>query len=720
MRRLLLLTALIATLSVPAAAATINLSYSFTEPQLHFGAQGVELESQSPMLAVPGRPAMPVRTVYVALPPQSRLLSVRVTPGDVMLLEQDLELAPVGALRKLCGETDATPGPRWRDPAVYLSQSAYPGEGVEVFDVQRKLGVQILPLRLQPTQYEPLSGRLTHARQMDISIETAPRTVEPIEPQMPFRGSASDLETLARLVDNPSYLALYAADKSPTEEYEYVILCPASFAATMQTLADFKAAVWGLSATVYTLTDVEANYSGADLTAKVRAFAQDIYANWGTRFLLIVGDVDGSNPAGWTAPMRMLWVTGIDPDGPTTYTETVMASDLYFGCLDGSYNFDGDDKFGEPTDGEGGGEVDLMYELSVGRIAADTVDEANNQIAKIMGFEQNGAPRKVMLVGETLDSYTSGGDIKNLIHDHMDEVDATRLYSDLGTLSYSAIVNNINSNEHQWVNHCGHSNVTSNMSFYTSDVYDLTNTTYYLGWSHGCYAGSIDSRSTYGGYYSGDCIVEYFTDKTGAGAFAYIANSRYGFYLEGRLDGPSSVYDWTFADALFTEDIHELGAAHDYSREANIALLDPNTMMRYQMYELLLFGDPQTPMLFDCDWDDDGVDGAQCDGLDCDDRDALRFPGNPEQCDGIDNDCDGAPGADEVDLDLDGFMVCQDDCDDGDAAINPDADEVCDDGVDNNCNGEIDEGCGDDDDDDSGDDDVGGDDDDDDDSCGCQ
>ena len=44
------------------------------------------------------------------------------------------------------------------------------------------------------------------------------------------------------------------------------------------------------------------------------------------------------------------------------------------------------------------------------------------------------------------------------------------------------------------------------------------------------------------------------------------------------------------------------------------------------------------------------------------------------------------------DLDEDGYNN-DEDCDDGDAAVNPGAEEVCDDGIDNNCDG-IDEDCG--------------------------
>ena len=46
-----------------------------------------------------------------------------------------------------------------------------------------------------------------------------------------------------------------------------------------------------------------------------------------------------------------------------------------------------------------------------------------------------------------------------------------------------------------------------------------------------------------------------------------------------------------------------------------------------------------------------------------------------------------------IDNDHDGWTYDCGDCDDSDPTINPGAQEICDDGIDNNCDGQIDEGC---------------------------
>jgi hypothetical protein len=107
-------------------------------------------------------------------------------------------------------------------------------------------------------------------------------------------------------------------------------------------------------------------------------------------------------------------------------------------------------------------------------------------------------------------------------------------------------------------------------------------------------------------------------------------------------------------------------------------------------------------------FDGDG-DGYTTDE-DCDDADPAVYPGAEEVCDEVDNDCDGEIDEEVAeawypDSDGDGWgdeagviYSCEQptgavaqpgDCDDDDAAVNPDAAEACN-GVDDDCDGEID------------------------------
>ena len=79
---------------------------------------------------------------------------------------------------------------------------------------------------------------------------------------------------------------------------------------------------------------------------------------------------------------------------------------------------------------------------------------------------------------------------------------------------------------------------------------------------------------------------------------------------------------------------------------------------------------------------------------DCDDVHAAVYPGAPEVCDGLRNDCNAAGwpslGGLETDNDLDGVAECGGDCNDANPSIYPGRAESCN-AIDDNCNGMIDD-----------------------------
>jgi hypothetical protein len=110
------------------------------------------------------------------------------------------------------------------------------------------------------------------------------------------------------------------------------------------------------------------------------------------------------------------------------------------------------------------------------------------------------------------------------------------------------------------------------------------------------------------------------------------------------------------------------------------------------------------------DMDGDGFGDAHCTdpsgtalGSDCDDHNALVFPGNPEICDAIDQDCDPSTlGGADADHDgalpvaccnpqPDGSTMCGRDCNDMNPSISQLATEICD-MIDNDCDTSVDEG----------------------------
>lgn len=116
------------------------------------------------------------------------------------------------------------------------------------------------------------------------------------------------------------------------------------------------------------------------------------------------------------------------------------------------------------------------------------------------------------------------------------------------------------------------------------------------------------------------------------------------------------------------------------------------------------------------DEDGDGFarEGGDCGIIDCDDNNKNKFPGNLETCDNNDNNCnaqidegcddDGDKYCDNSMLIYNNTNMCTktiftgngmigNDCDDDNTNINPGKIEVCGNSIDDDCDGDVDEGC---------------------------
>jgi len=214
--------------------------------------------------------------------------------------------------------------------------------------------------------------------------------------------------------------------------------------------------------------------------------------------VLLGGDGDGYNhDENAIIPARQLYVE------LNVEAKCKIAADMYYACLDGPYDYNGNEIYGEKYDGNRGEEdVDLLYDVFVGRICAETDEEAGYQINKIIAYESNPAPYKALLLGGRLNAWSFGGFLKELIHEYMKNEylnnipKRTRYWKDDNyEQAYHPewVVEELNSNSYLLINHIAHSSKDLCIGLSSEHLSSLTNTTYPWAYSGGCWAGDFDN-----------------------------------------------------------------------------------------------------------------------------------------------------------------------------------------------------------------------------------
>ncbi len=599
--RFLLITSLYATLilvsamTVPAASndptqSVIEQTYIFSFPRV----ETVKIDDQlfdqvdidgCPVSGIAGQPALPTKRARILLPFGCEVASVEVIAGAKVLVGKGLCLPPVERPFILSTDPDLIP-PLTIDPLAYARTEAMPESNHRIRSTQSFYGYRVAFIDLIPVEYIPSEGALSYYPEMKLIVHTEIAA----SPSATLRGLAVDAAAVSARVDNDGPLGSYAMVAVPSSRaYDLLIISPTELAAAYQPLKEYHDS-HGIPTEIHTLAQI----GGSD-PHTVRDYIRTEYLTNGIRMVLIGADDD-------IIPALDIFVQVLLSSGSLVAYD--MPGDFYFACLDGTFNYDGDTYWGEPTDGDGGGEIDLLPEVGVGRISAANVAEVNNMVTKTIAYLESEAAylSKVLLTGEQL-TFGGLGEYGGYAMEEMvngsdahgfttcgfpdDQYDIHKLYDlTFQPNNYwppSEIINRINSGFHI-IDHLGHSFIGYAMRTDTTMIKNqLTNTEYGFLYAEGCTAGKFDHN---------DCWAEYVTVKLATGGFGCIANARSG--LGSRTtQHPVHVINREFWDAIYSADEGrpELGMAMlDARFDLAARINDPG--MRWTYYETNLFADP--------------------------------------------------------------------------------------------------------------------------------
>jgi hypothetical protein len=596
MKRLSALLALvIAPLSIaPLRAATI-VDREFTYPADRFAlkttADGVVVELEGAAREfLPGRPDLPQIAEQVELPAGMRVARVEVTGVDRELWRNGVRVLPAQRVEPGLGSAARTTP----DPQIYQRGGAWPGEAAELSVQGSMRGRNIAFVRVHPARWDPRSGRLERATRVRVRLHLEPssdpdvvkreRIVPEFEDGAVAEGAPSGIgDGEFKALQIPSVLG------SPVA---YVIVTGDDQAAEFQRLADWKTQA-GVPAVVRTMSFVRQQYpGGVDDAERVRLFIRDAYARWGTKWVLLGGDTE-------VIPARLGYTS--------FYSGEFIAADLYYSCVDGNWNADGDSLFGEgfKSLADPGDNCDLLPDVYVGRAPTVNAADAQHFVDKTLLYLKTppgNYENSVLFLAEVLfpQEWTQGDPIPSLDGAELAEevvpfvtavpgLHAARLYQnhldprwDPGAieLTKARAVDSLDVGYNLAV-HIGHGfrNVMSvgDANLETGDALGMSNGTRLTNiYAINCTSNAIDFPS----------IGEAFLHSQD-GAVTNIGSTRFDFPTAGRH------YQVEFFKLIYQQGITALGEAQAKQKLPFVPFSSYDGVNRWTEMTLLMLGDPE-------------------------------------------------------------------------------------------------------------------------------
>ncbi len=574
-------------------------TYQFDKPQLKASSDGYTDISYKNCINMgkEGTPLLPQFSANLLLPPGTEISSVKVTGVEYYTEENGIAIRP--ASRQFPISIGAPKGYRAvPDQKIYSSDAAYPSEETSAIYTGFLSGHAMGSFHICPVVYFPslLKAKFIKSVTIEVNEKTTEQATRALDM---LRSNKSVNDRIISIAQHHDFLQTYnAMAKRDNPTYDILLITKNSFLPYFSDYIAYKQST-GYAVICKTVEDIYSQYTGTDNPMKIRNCIIDLYQNNGIGYVILAGDADPNSATDNIVPKR-----GFFADPGSGYADNDIPSDMYYGCLDGTWNNNNNNKWGES------GEEDLYHEVSVGRLCVDSQTEIQNVLNKLTLYQSSPVIadiNKGLMVGEQLDSQTYGDTYKEEVANGATSngyttagfpasFDISRLYESQGNWEKENIFNKFNTGTHL-LNHLGHSNVDYNMKMYNTDVTTTNfqnngiNHGFVIGYSQGCYNGSFDNRDVNGGFGTEDCFAEKITTLA-TGEVACISNSRYGWYSGGSTNGASQFFDREFFDALFGENIYNIGDINADSKDDNASNITSDEVIKWCGYETNLFGDP--------------------------------------------------------------------------------------------------------------------------------
>ena len=576
--------------------AGINLNAGIIEKTFYFNPPKVIQSGDYQLLqfdetlntGIPGDPALPYQSVKLLLPPGEAAMSVEYIIEEEYELQGFYQLFPQQASKPLSYEGES----EFKiNQAVYQSNDFYPASPGGQLTTSYMNGYAFAFTTFTPVSYNPVTGVIKIASRVKVKIssETHADAEKALEN---LKSSASIQKRIEGFVQNASNMKLYPTVFAKNDEYQLLIITTNQFEAEFEDLADLYIER-GIKTEIATKETISSTVTGQDNQEKIRSYIIQEYQDNSVEFVLLGGDVEH-------IPYRGFYCYVESGSG---YEDSDIPADLYYSALDGNWNTDNDNKWGEP------GEDDLLPEVAVGRFSFSNSTELGNMINKTTMYQNDpvlGEFNNALMAGEWLysDPDTYGSDYLELLKGYQNEngyetwgipesYNFEELYEINQSWGANDLITAINSGK-QFVHHVGHANSNYVAYMYNSDITNANfsgangvDHNFTIMQSHGCICGAFDDS---------DCIMEKMVSIENF-AVAVIGNSRYGWFNEGQTEGPAQHLHREMMDALYHEKMQHIGQAFVESKIQTAPWVTApgqweEGALRWNFYDINILGDP--------------------------------------------------------------------------------------------------------------------------------